>query len=241
MLFLLGPLTPQERVSLSTLSSHTLHRFLFLLLLLHFFCPHAAPLPQLARFGLLFLAVHVLRLFHQLCGLRKRNVRHLMAALAACNAVLLLWFLREVAKDALVPTVLFGLEAADLCPQVLITKRAWAARLRVLIQLAFTFACIRLFSVRVHLMVAVYASVRAAIAKARSLVQRAAVRRRYKRYTDIVERLPLGAGGCAICREEGELRVLKCSHGFHSSCLVGWVVSGGCCPLCRGNIFEESL
>lgn len=54
------------------------------------------------------------------------------------------------------------------------------------------------------------------------------------------------ASGCAICIEEyhdGEvLKVLPCSHKFHTDCIVPWLTERqASCPLCKLEITEDDL
>ncbi|TVU50811.1 hypothetical protein EJB05_02201, partial [Eragrostis curvula] len=46
-----------------------------------------------------------------------------------------------------------------------------------------------------------------------------------------------GKAECAVCLEGYEagdvLRTMPCSHGFHESCIFGWLRVSRLCPLCR--------
>ncbi|CAN0916668.1 E3 ubiquitin-protein ligase RING1-like [Linum grandiflorum] len=61
-----------------------------------------------------------------------------------------------------------------------------------------------------------------------------------------LERVEIGGGWkqddcCSICLEEmdsgeGEAIRLDCRHVFHEGCLVSWLRTSNCCPLCRFRI-----
>jgi len=48
---------------------------------------------------------------------------------------------------------------------------------------------------------------------------------------------------CNVCLddfEEGEeIKVLRCSHGFHDSCIRNWVIDKGLCPVCKRHVFPD--
>ncbi|VDP52928.1 unnamed protein product, partial [Soboliphyme baturini] len=50
---------------------------------------------------------------------------------------------------------------------------------------------------------------------------------------------------CCICLEEfvagEEVRVLPCTHFFHTACIDRWLITNRKCPLCRRNIDNEHL
>jgi hypothetical protein len=54
---------------------------------------------------------------------------------------------------------------------------------------------------------------------------------------DLVDIENARARECAICLDEitaeGTARKTPCGHFFHESCLEGWFLQAGCCPLCR--------
>ncbi|CAN0911729.1 E3 ubiquitin-protein ligase RDUF1 [Linum grandiflorum] len=62
-----------------------------------------------------------------------------------------------------------------------------------------------------------------------------------------LERVEIGWKGedcCTICLEEmgsGEVKAIKldCKHIFHESCLVSWLRTSNCCPLCRFQIQDS--
>lgn len=45
---------------------------------------------------------------------------------------------------------------------------------------------------------------------------------------------------CAVCMEAfvagDTLKVLPCSHGFHSTCTEGWIANNDTCPLCKQRV-----
>ena len=52
--------------------------------------------------------------------------------------------------------------------------------------------------------------------------------------------LPEDKRQCVICMEEyviGDKRtMLPCWHGFHKGCVVRWLESKGCCPICKSEV-----
>jgi hypothetical protein len=57
---------------------------------------------------------------------------------------------------------------------------------------------------------------------------------------DPIRELPDGARQCLICMEDferGETRIiLPCLHGFHEGCAHKWLLSNGCCPVCKHRL-----
>ena len=45
---------------------------------------------------------------------------------------------------------------------------------------------------------------------------------------------------CICFMQRGDITLsLPCGHGFHSSCLLPWLVQKATCPFCKGNISES--
>ena len=69
------------------------------------------------------------------------------------------------------------------------------------------------------------------------------------KFRDLVDRSPAEGGGaevdetCPIClsnfEAEDNLRVLRCRHHFHKSCVDEWLAVNSTCPSCRSNVVEE--
>lgn len=68
------------------------------------------------------------------------------------------------------------------------------------------------------------------------------IKNKIEKLPSIIYKEELSLPDCSICLDgfaAGECtRILKCNHGFHKSCIDGWLVSSLRCPICRMKIIN---